>query len=80
MSIQKIIDSDNSDQMSIRFSNGERKALEEVINKWGFKDEESFLRFALAVFVKSNDRSVSIKDESGKETSLCPADSLLINS
>ena len=57
---------------SVDIYNGDWEALQEVTNRWGFKDETSALRFALAVLSKANKNNLSIGGES-----ISPAKSLL---
>jgi hypothetical protein len=68
----------SSDALTFSFDNGDRNVLELIKNKWKFKDEESLLRFALAVLVKAEGNSVSVKNESGGEINLKPSDDLLL--
>ena len=57
---------------SVDIYNGDWEALQEVTNRWGFKDETSALRFALAVLSKANKNNLSIDGEN-----ISPAKSLL---
>lgn len=52
--------------------NGDWEALKEITKKWGFKDETSALRFALAVLTKANSGKLSIDGDI-----VSPAESLL---
>jgi hypothetical protein len=47
------------------------------MKRFGFKDEESVLRFALAVLSKSATRSLSIIDQDGVRVNLNPSTELL---
>lgn len=61
----------------LEVNNGDLEALGTIRKKWNFKDEESVLRFALAVLIQAEDNAVSVKTKDGKSTSLRPSDSLL---
>jgi hypothetical protein len=79
MSIKKTTSSDQSGAIIMAFDNGDLAALELIKKKWKFKDEESLLRFALAVLVKADgSSSISVKNESGGEVDLKPSTDLLL--
>ena len=80
MSIKKIdpTTATPEDTITLKFDNGDFAALETIKKKWKFKDEESLLKFALAVLVKAEQNTVSIKNESGQDTSLKPSENLLL--
>jgi len=67
--------SDN--ELNLTVNNGDFEALQTVVRKLGFKDEESVLRFALAVLSKSATRSLSIVDKDGIRLNLTPSADLL---
>jgi hypothetical protein len=71
---------DNSTGMPFLFSNGDYQALKIAADKLGFRDEESLLRFALAVLSKSATRTFTIIDQDGKSVALNPTPSLLKDS
>ena len=66
-----------SDEISLTFNNGDCIALKEIVERLGFKDEESAIRFALAVLSKSATRSLTITDQNGTKVSLNPSEGLL---
>lgn len=68
--------SDN-DSITLKLDNGDFKVLNLVKQQWGFKDEESLLRFAIAILFKAENRAVTIKDSTGSEISLKPTADLL---
>ena len=41
----------------LELDNGDRKIFESVKNDWNFKDEESLVRFAIAILSKSSDKN-----------------------
>ena len=63
-------------ELEITFSNGELKALREVEKQWRFRGVQSFLEYALAVFLSKNVR-FTVKDENGSSTVITPTDELL---
>ena len=54
MSVKKIVD--NADKITLEFDNGDKLKLQEIMDSWNFKDEESLLRFAMVVFSSSVDK------------------------
>jgi len=64
-------------QLNLDINNGDLVALKDAAQKLGFKDEESLLRFALAVLTQSATRAVTIVGKDGKSVSLTPSASLL---
>lgn len=68
MAITKIpnLDGINEDQQRmLKLDNGDLKGLREVIEKYGFKDEEAALRFALLVLLKAEDNAVWVVENDG---------------
>ena len=64
-------------ELPLLFNNGDLVALKNAVGKLGFKDEESLLRYALAVISKSATRTLTIIDQDGKSIALNPSESLL---
>ena len=60
----------------IGLNNGDRVALEQVMQKWNFRDEESFIRFAIALMVKAEGNRIWIQIN-GLQTILTPNENLL---
>jgi len=69
--------STNNEELNLVINNGDLKALKDAVSKLGFLNEESMLRYLLAVMSKSATRSLTITDQSGIKTSLNPSESLL---
>lgn len=67
----------NNDVLKLDINNGDLEALKKAVERFGFKNEESLLRYALAVLTKSAVSSLTITDSGGQKTALYPADSLL---
>ena len=58
-------------------NNGDLTALGVVLSKWGFRDEESALRFALAVMKQAEKGVIFIDRGDGTKIGLSPSDDLL---
>lgn len=67
----------STEELALIINNGDLASLRETMNRLGFKDEASMIRFALAVLAQSAIRSVKITDTDGKELTLNPSASLL---
>ncbi len=68
---------DEVGELPLIFNNGDLVALKSAVERLGFKDEESLLRYVLAVFAKSATRTLTVIDLEGKPVALNPSDSLL---
>ena len=69
--------SDTTQELLLAVNNGDLEALRSAMKRFSFKDEESVLRFALAVLAKSATRSLTITDLAGARVSLNPSSDLL---
>ena len=58
------------------FNNGDLKALQEIQEKWRFKDKSSLIKFAMAVLLRADDNKIKIS-VSGSETEVEPKADLL---
>jgi hypothetical protein len=67
----------SGNELILAVNNGDLDALRDAMHRFGFRDEESVLRFALAVLSKSATRSLSIIDQNGVRVSLNPSTDLL---
>ena len=67
----------DEESLQLIINNGDLMALKAAVRKLGFKDEESLLRYALAVFTKSATRTLVVMDTSGQRLPLSPAEQLL---
>lgn len=67
----------NDEHLDLVINNGDFQTLRETTERLGFRDEESMLRFMLAVMSKSAVRSLTITDQNGSNVTLSPSDSLL---
>lgn len=66
------IDVEGTKGQLMKIYNGDWAALQEITKKWNFKDEESALRFALAVLTQAEDGTLQIGD-----STISPAEGLL---
>ena len=64
-------------ELPLVFNNGDLAALRKAVDRLGFRDEESLLRYALAVISKSATRTLTVIDHDGKSVPLNPSDALL---
>jgi hypothetical protein len=60
-----------------QIDNGDLQAIDNVISKWGFRDETSMLRFIFAVMLQAKDNIMYVGNENGIVSPLRPADNLL---
>ena len=68
---------ENPIELGLIINNGDFQALKKTVERLGFRDEESMLRFALAVLAQSATRSLKVTDTNGKEVTLNPSETLL---
>lgn len=61
----------------IGLNNGDRDAMNTVIESWNFKDTESFLRFAIAILLKTKDSKKIVIEEDGHPTTVSPGAGLI---
>lgn len=62
--------------LTLEINNGDLTKLDEVMAKWGFKDYQGFMRFAISVFLLSEDNSISI-NLNGLKQDFAPAFDLI---
>ncbi len=77
MAIIKINEDANDLQLTI--NNGDLRALNQIKIKWGFKDNESILRFAIAALTLTEDGDLYADHKDGTRRLLKPAEELLNN-
>ena len=57
------VEQSDFDGVLLGLSNGDLNALSEVVSKWNFKDEENFIKFAIALMIKSGEnKKIYIED------------------
>jgi hypothetical protein len=76
MSIKKTFE--DSEKTVLEFDNGDKMKLKEIMDSWHFKDEESFLRFAMIVFSESSDKkTIAYYDNTQSLIKAQPVDNLI---
>ena len=70
---------ENNDDLELIINNGDLRALNQIKSKWGFKDNESILRFAIAALTLTEDGYLYAEQKDGTKRILKPADDLLLN-
>lgn len=70
---------ENNDDLQLIINNGDLRALNQIKSKWGFRDNESILRFAIAALTLTEDGYLYAEQKDGTKRILKPADDLLIN-
>jgi hypothetical protein len=64
-------------ELILAVTNGDFDVLKDAVSRLGFKDEESLLRYVLAVLSKSATRTLTVIGKDGKSLGLNPAEALL---
>ncbi len=62
--------------LDLRLDNGDLSKLNDVINKWNFKDYQSFFRFAISILLVTEDKFLAIL-ENGEVNPIKPASDYL---
>jgi len=68
---------ENHDDLQLIINNGDLRALNQIKEKWGFKDSESILRFAIAALTLTDDGYLYAEHKDGSRRMLKPAEELL---
>ena len=68
---------EDHDDLELTIKNGDLRALNQIKAKWGFKDNESILRFAIAALTLTEDGNLYAEQKDGARRILKPADDLL---
>jgi len=77
MSLRILEEDVDKGTLDIQLDNGDYKVLKEIVKKWGIKDRENALRFALALLSGSDKGALCKKEENGTHTILVPADEIV---
>ena len=64
------------DAVDMTITNGDLQALRQIYESWGFKDEESVLRYALAVMTKAENQVLYYVNADGEKIGLQPSDAV----
>ncbi len=67
------------DHLEITINNGDLRALNQIKEKWHFKDKESILRFAIAALTLTEDGYLYAEQKDGTKRILKPAEELLVS-
>ena len=67
----------NPTEMILEFSNGDMQKFLEVMDKYKFVNEQALIRYALSIFLVTEDKKIKIK-KTGEFISIEPADDLII--
>ncbi len=76
MAIVRQPDQTNDDQLNVNINNGDLAALQAIKDRFGLRDEEAVLRFALAILTKSTSPTIYVEDENGVKVGLSPSEAL----
>jgi hypothetical protein len=77
MSLRIISEEPDNGVLTIQLDNGDYKVLNEIVNKWKFKDRENALRFALAILDETENGTLSKKESNSVHSLLVPTDEVL---
>lgn len=64
-------------KVSLEIDNGDLKTIKSTMGKWKFKDMESYLKFTISVFARTENNSIWI-EEKEQRIKLEPTEQLLI--
>jgi len=67
----------SAEELALIINNGDLASLRETMNRLGFKDEASMIRFALAVLAQAATRSITVISQNNARVSLSPSEDLL---
>ncbi len=68
-----IINDKSEKEITLKIDNGDLTKMEEVLQRWNFKDIQSFWRFSVSVLLETEDKGLWIKSD-GKPIPIAPAD------
>ncbi|MCL2331803.1 MAG: hypothetical protein FWC61_04675 [Proteobacteria bacterium] len=66
----------NPEEMVLKFTNGDLRTFNKIMEKYDFVDEEALVRFAMSILVLTEDKQLKIK-QNGDFTLVTPAASLV---
>lgn len=69
-------DQKTNNKLILEIDNGDLEKLDKALNKWNFKDYQSLLRFAVSVFILSDNNSISMQMD-GVQQTITPAPDFL---
>lgn len=65
-------DGEDAGKLTLEIDNGDLAKLNKVISTWGFRDYQSFLRFAVSIMLITEDKFLAIQAD-GEKKSIKPA-------
>ncbi len=68
-----IIDNQTEKEIILKIDNGDLTKMNEVIQKWNFKDIQSFWRFSISILLQTEGKKLWIQ-ENGNPILIAPAD------
>lgn len=69
MSVQS---ENKGDKLILTLDNGDLTKMQEMLKRWNFKDEQSFLRFSVSLLLETEDKTLWMKSN-GEPVSIVPA-------
>jgi hypothetical protein len=67
-----VIPTQTDNKLTLSIDNGDLTKMEEVLEKWGFKDIQSFWRFSVSILLETEDKALWIKAK-GEAVAVAPA-------
>ena len=64
--------------LTLVLDNGDRKGFLDIMQKWGFKDEQSLLKFAMSAMIINHGTSLIVTKENGEYQRVAPMDEHLL--
>lgn len=68
-----VISNEKDGKLILEIDNGDLTKMKDVLNKWNFKDIQSFWRFSVSILLKTEDNALWIK-ENQEPIAIAPAD------
>ena len=68
-----IINAQNEKDIMLKIDNGDLAKMNEVLQKWNFKDIQSFWRFSISILLQTEEKKLWIQ-ENGNPILIAPAD------
>jgi hypothetical protein len=78
MSIKSTHSSDGT-KLTLELDNGDKNALQQILERWNFKDEQSLLRFAMSAMITTSENAITITKKDGELQKIAPVDEFLNN-
>ena len=64
-------------EANITINNGDLEAMKQIMEEYGFVDQEALLRYALVALISASDNNLYIKNDSGNIVALKIAERLI---